>query len=68
MEFNNFELTLLLLLVEGKIRELNMILRNLEFDKNYMDDLEYEKLSRSNGNALKSTQLLRAKIKKYLEE
>ena len=68
MEFSVFELSLLLILVEGKIKELNMILHNLEFDKSYMDKSEYKRLSENSSNALKSTQLLRDKIKKYLEE
>lgn len=68
MEFSKFELSLLLILVEGKIEDLNFVIHDLEFNKSFIDKLEYEKLKVSHGNSLKSTQLLRNKIKKLLEE
>ena len=68
MEFSDFELSLLLILVEAKVEELSMVLRNLEFDKRYMDNLEYERLSVINNSVLKAIQFLKDKIEKMLED
>lgn len=68
MEFNNFELSLILMLVEGKIKDLNMLLCDLEVNKDYMDLTEYRKLYGAYSYSLESTRLLKNKIIKYLEE
>ena len=68
MEFNEFELSLLLILVEGKVDDLKIMGYGLEFEKSFMDKLEYNRLKGVNDDALESTQLLKNKIEKMLEE
>lgn len=66
--FSEFELCLLLILVEGRIKDLDILLITLDFYKNSMDSLEYWKDKSENTSALECTIELRDKIKKYLEE
>ena len=68
MQFNDFELGLLLLLVTQKKLELKINILELSSDKKYVDATENNKQVRECILALESTEKLHDKIKKYLEE
>lgn len=68
MQFNDFELGLLLLLVTQKELELKINILELSSDKKYVDVTENNKQVRECIWALESTEKLQNKIKKMLEE
>lgn len=68
MQFNDFELGLLLLLVTQKMTELKINILELSSNKKYVDVTEFDKQLRECVLALESTEKLQNKIKKYLEE
>ena len=68
MEFSDFELSLIFILLETKIHDIRFNITNLDFNKDFISLTEYEKLKNENINALTCTEQLKNKIEKYLEE
>lgn len=68
MEFSEFELSLLLILVIEKCMDLKMDIMNLSLDKDYICQDEFNSRNYDLKSSFEATDELRKKIQKILEE